>query len=110
MFLVPLFAHMNISRVRVSCTATGLDVLNQGCVEVKADNKIAVGYIDAFFCNRGSKETVDCSIPEVQHRNDLLTERHIQVSSVARSCSNQSANFEVRCTYIWVGEKSSQKS
>ncbi len=85
---------MNISRVDVSCAAPGLDILDESCVEVEANDEIAVWYIETLFCYGSRKETVDSTFTEVHHGDNLLTEGKGQIPRVSGSSTNLSLLYQ----------------
>jgi hypothetical protein len=88
--LVTIFAHMDVPGIGVPCAASGLNVLDQGCVEIKSNDKIAIWYVESFLCNTSGKQNIDYAFAKIHHHEDLLSERHVQVSSITSSCSDLS--------------------
>lgn len=88
MVQIMLLVHVNIPGVRMPGAAPRLNILNQGCVKVKTDHKVTIRNIKTFLGDRCCKKTVDNTFSEVHHRNNLLAERHMQISCISSFGAN----------------------
>jgi hypothetical protein len=88
MLLIAIFAHVDVSGVGMSCTASRLDVLNQCCVEIKSNDEVAIGDIEPFLGHRCREKTVELAFAEVHHGEYLLVEGYIHVTSISASGSD----------------------
>jgi hypothetical protein len=88
MLLIAIFAHVDVSGIGMSCTASRLDVLNQCCVEIKSNDEVAIGDVESFLGHRCCEKTVELAFAEVHYGEYLLTEGNIHITSISASGSD----------------------
>lgn len=85
MVLISILVHVDVSRVDVSSSSTGLNVLNECGVEIKSDDEITVRNVETFLGDRCGEETINGTFPETRHSKNLIAEGLIQIASISTS-------------------------